>query len=168
MITPIIIISILISPLAVAALLARIKGQVVDINKYACWGLSFAFVFFALGHIVQTQGMVEMLPAWVPYRLALVYFTGLLELMIAIALLHPKWQSRATTTAIAVLVMFFPANVYAALNAVGLGGHQWGPVYLWIRTPLQILLIGWAYLLCLKTKPRKTTQPCRAVNAISR
>jgi len=28
---------------------------------------------------------------------------------------------------------------------VGMGGHLWGPVYLLIRVPLQLLLIGWSY-----------------------
>ena len=47
--------------------------------------------------------------------------------------------------------MFFPANIYAAFNSIGLGGHQWGPIYLLIRAPLQIILIAWAYFLCVKT-----------------
>jgi len=152
MLTPIIIILILSSPLAVAFALANFKISALDLKKYSCWGLGCAFVFFFIGHIVQAEGMVTMLPPWVPYRLALVYLTGLLELLIAIALFIPKWQTRAATTAVVVLVVFFPANIYAAFNSVGLGGHQWGPSYLLIRAPLQIILIGWAYFLCIQTK----------------
>ena len=151
MLTPIIIILILASPLTVALVLATFKFTPLDLKKYSCWGLGCAFIFFFIGHIVKADGMVAMLPPWIPYRLTLVYLTGLLELLIAIGLFLPKWQTRAATTAIAVLVVFFPANVYAAFNAVGLGGHQWGPSYLFIRAPLQIFLISWAYFLCLKT-----------------
>jgi uncharacterized membrane protein len=43
------------------------------------------------------------------------------------------------------LVLFFPANIYAAFTRVDMGGHAWGPVYLLIRAPLQLVLIGWAY-----------------------
>jgi hypothetical protein len=32
-------------------------------------------------------------------------------------------------------------GVYAAANSLGMGGHQWGPIYLLIRAPLQLLLI---------------------------
>ncbi|MGH1372092.1 MAG: DoxX family protein [Cellvibrionaceae bacterium] len=150
MLTPIIILSILAAPLAFAFALAAVNDQTVNLKKYANWGLAGAFAFFAIGHFVQTSGMVEMLPAWVPYRYPLVYVTGVLELLVAIALLSSRWQATAAKTAITMLIVFFPANLYAAFNAIGLGGHQWGPSYLWIRTPLQIILIGWAYFLCLK------------------
>ncbi len=150
MITPLIILSILASPLAIAFAFSILKAQPLDVHKYARWGLACTFVFFSIGHLVKTQGMVDMLPVWLPQRLTLVYLTGLLELLVAVGLLIPQWQSRASTAAILILVTFFPANVYAAFNAVGLGGHQWGPSYLWIRTPLQAVLIGWAYFLCIK------------------
>jgi len=103
--------------------------------------------------------MVEMLPPWVPFRLALVYLTGLLELLIGIGLFLPRYQVFAGKVAIVVFVVFFPANVYAALNGIGLGGHQWGPIYLLIRGPLQIILIAWAYFLCVKghNKSMQTT-----------
>jgi uncharacterized membrane protein len=103
-----------------------------------------------MGHFVKTEGMVEMLPPWVPFRLALVYLTGLIELFIGIALFIPRYQPLAAKLAIVVLVIFFPANIYAALNGIGLGGHQWGAVYLLIRGPLQVMLIAWAYFLCGK------------------
>ena len=95
--------------------------------------------------------MLEMLPSWVPWRVQLIYLTGVFEVMIGVALFNPRYQRIAAKLAILVLVGFFPVNVYAALHGVGMGGHQWGPVYLLIRTPLQILLIGWAYFLCVKT-----------------
>jgi uncharacterized membrane protein len=44
-----------------------------------------------------------------------------------------------------VLVLFFPANVYAALNHIPMGGHAWGPVYLLVRAPLQIIILLWVY-----------------------
>jgi uncharacterized membrane protein len=44
-----------------------------------------------------------------------------------------------------VLVLFFPANVYAALNHVPMGGHAWGPVYLLLRAPLQVIILLWVY-----------------------
>lgn len=149
MISPIIILSLLIGPLLVAFIASRFTGRNVKTRKLACWGLGLAFIYFSMGHFVQTNGMVEMLPQWVPMRLPLVYVTGVLEVAIAIALFIPAYQSIASQLAIAVFVAFFPANIYAALNGVGLGGHQWGPVYLLIRGPLQIVLIAWAYWLCL-------------------
>ncbi|WP_340680856.1 hypothetical protein [Paraglaciecola sp.] len=150
MLTPIIILFLLSSPLAIAFVYSKINSNNLDIRKYASWGLGMAFIFFFMGHIVKAQGMVEMLPPWVPFRLAIIYATGLLELLIGITLFMPKYQFIAAKLAIAVFVVFFPANIYAALNSTGLGGHQWGPVYLAIRGPLQMILVAWTYFLCVK------------------
>lgn len=157
MTTPLIILLLLTTPLVTAYLMTKGRGRpgrtAADWSRYAAWGLGAAFAFFCLGHFVQTDGMVAMLPPWVPLRAGLVYATGLLEVAIALALFTPAWRRLGAWAAIAVLVLFFPANVYAAINGVGLGGHQWGPVYLWIRAPLQLVLIGWAYFLCAPAHP---------------
>lgn len=152
MITPVIILLLLSSPLCLAFVYSRFNRKALDISKYACWGLGIAFIFFFVGHLIKTEGMVEMLPPWVPFRLALVYFTGLIELLIGIALFVPRYQILAAKLSIVIFVIFFPANIYAALNGIGLGGHQWGPVYLLIRGPLQVVLIMWAYFLCVKSR----------------
>ncbi|WP_223670548.1 DoxX family protein [Kangiella shandongensis] len=150
MTTPIIILVLLTSPLFIAWLISKVKGSELEVGKFAFWGLGIAFIFFSIGHVVKTEGMVEMLPPWVPFRLALIYLTGLLEVAIGVALFVPKFQVHAAKVAVIVLIVFFPANIYAAVNSIGLGGHQWGPVYLLIRTPLQFILIAWAYFLCVK------------------
>ena len=81
----------------------------------------------------------------VPARVPLVYLTGLLEIAIAAGIAFNRTRRLAGMAAIAVLVGFFPFNIYAAGNYTGMGGHQWGPVYLLIRAPLQIVLIAWAW-----------------------
>ena len=158
MATPIIILLLLSSPLAIAFVYSKVSDRPLNTTKYACWGLGIAFIYFFVGHIVKTAGMVEMLPPWVPFRIELVYLTGLLELLIGIALFIPRYQPLAAKIAIVVFIVFFPANIYAALNSIGLGGHEWGPVYLLIRGPLQIILIAWAYFLCTRG-PSNSMQP---------
>lgn len=148
MITPIIIILILVSPLAIAGLYSKIKSTPLDVKKYASWGLGLSFIFFCVGHIVKTDGMAEMLPSWVPFKISLIYLTGFLELLVGIALFKSSLQPTAAKCGIILFVAFFPVNIYAAINSIGLGGHQWGPIYLLIRAPLQLILISWAYFLC--------------------
>ena len=158
MVTPIIIILLLCSPLIVAYLISKLGNKPLNIRRYACWGLGISFLFFSIGHFVKTEGMVEMLPSWIPFRLAIVYLTGILELLIGLAIIYPKYQATAAKFAILVFIVFFPANIYAALNGVGLGGHQWGAVYLFIRAPLQAVLIMWAYFLCVKGNSESSNQ----------
>ncbi|MFT7373923.1 MAG: putative membrane protein [Oleiphilaceae bacterium] len=164
MTTPIIILLLLASPLLVASIFAKIKGTELRVGKFSCWGLGVAFIFFSIGHVIKAEGMVEMLPTWVPLRLSIIYFTGVLELFIGLALFLPKYQINAAKAAVLVFIIFFPANIYAAINGVGLGGHQWGAIYLLIRLPLQLILIAWAYYLCIKSH-NKTIQPTASASA---
>lgn len=150
MVTPIIVLTLLMAPLGLAFILSKVRSTKLDVRKYALWGLGLCFIFFALGHAIKADGMVEMLPPWVPFRLEIIYLTGILEIMVAVALFIPKFQLNAAKVSIAIFIVFFPANMYAALNSTGLGGHQWGPIYLLIRLPLQLILIFWAYFLCIK------------------
>ena len=150
MTTPVIILVLLSSPLFFAFLVSKAKGTELNVHQYSCWGLAVAFIFFSIGHFVKTAGMVEMLPSVIPFRTEMIYATGVLEFFVGVALFSPYFRVKAAWIAIAILVIFFPANIYSALNSVGLGGHQWGAVYLFIRAPLQMILIAWAYFLCIK------------------
>ncbi|NIZ10194.1 hypothetical protein [Pseudooceanicola sp. HF7] len=106
-------------------------------------GLVLAFTFFGIGHFAMTEQMIDMLPPWVPARRAVVLLTGVLEFALAIALVIPATRSVAGWTCAAVLVGFFAVNVYASFKRRGGGGHDWGPLYLLVRSPLQVLLVYW-------------------------
>ncbi len=144
MTTPAIILGILLLLVALAQILAD-RWQGIDVRTGGVAGLVIVFVFFGIGHFARTQAMADMLPPSIPLRVPIIYATGALEWSLAAALAIPRTRRAAGWACIAVLVGFFPANVYAALNSTGMGGHQWGPVYLLIRAPLQIVLIGWTY-----------------------
>jgi len=52
--------------------------------------------------------------------------------------------------AAAVLVLFFPANIYAAFAQAPMGAHAWGPVYLLFRGPLQAAIVLWVWWFVLR------------------
>jgi uncharacterized membrane protein len=137
-------------------MLALMLGPWVALRTQAAGviGLSLLFLFTGAGHFLQTEPMSQMLPPWVPAPVALVYLTGVLELAIAIGLLLPETRRAAGWMAAAVLVLFFPANIYAAINHVPMGGHAWGPVYLMVRAPLQLAILFWVYRFTLASAPR--------------
>jgi uncharacterized membrane protein len=144
MTTPLIMLAILAVPLLIVWSL-RLRGLNVNLAGGGVIGLVLTFLFTASGHFVQPEPMAEMLPPFVPARLPLIYLSGVLEIALALGIAFPPTRRLAGLAAIAVLVAFFPANVYAALAHVEMGGHAWGPVYLLIRAPLQALLIGWTW-----------------------
>ncbi len=150
MITPLIVLTILFVPTLIAAAIARRTTAYGAINLGGVLGYSAAFAFFSIGHFAITDEMVSMLPEFIPARRPLVYATGLLEAGLALTLLPKRTRRYAGLGCIAILVLFFPGNIYAAIHSVGPGGHQWGPVYLLVRAPLQVLLILWGYYFAVR------------------
>ena len=118
--------------------------------------LSLVFLFTGLGHFIQPESMAQMLPPWVPLRVMIIYITGVLELAAAVGLLVPGLWRITGICLMMFLILVLPANVYAAINRVEMGGHSVGPVYLLIRVPLQLILIGWTYWFAVRQAPVET------------
>ena len=125
-----------------------------------CLGVTLVFCFTSLGHFVETKPMAAMLPTWVPGRFPLVYITGVIELVAAFAILVPRLRRVVGWGLILMLLLLLPVNVYAAVQRVGMGGHQWGPAYLLIRVPLQAILIGWIWWYAIRPQPHWLCTNC--------
>jgi uncharacterized membrane protein len=122
----------------VSTLLAR---AFVPWRDAARIGLAMLFLFTAGSHASSLKyDLAAMIPPPLTGALWVIYVTGVLEAAGAIGLLTWRWRRAAAWCLIALLVAMFPANVYAALSGVTLGGAAATP--LWIRTPLQIVWIG--------------------------
>ena len=143
MITPFVILLLLVTGLLAEAAMGWIQRRCIHAQAAVVGGLIIVFLFFALGHFVLTEGMIAMLPGWIPCKASLVYLSGVWEILIAIGLFSRACRQAALVSAVVTLTLFFSVNIYAAVNFTGLGGQQWGPVYLIIRGPLQALLIAW-------------------------
>lgn len=148
MLTPLLMLLILAVPVLTTLALPSLRSRT---RSAAAVGLGLLFLFTASGHFVQTASMVQMLPPWVPAREALVYLTGLMEIAVAIGFFVPFWRHVAGWAAVAMLVAFFPANVYSAIHHVPMGGHVWGPVYLLVRAPLQMIILAWVWYFVLRS-----------------
>lgn len=88
------------------------------------------------------------MPPWLPLHDELIFISGICEILFALLLLFPLTRQIAAWCIIALLVAVFPANIQMMLNY-----RQENNPLLWLavlRLPLQILLIGWAYIF---TKP---------------
>jgi len=139
--TPILMTLLLLLPYGVVRLVPPLDRRGARPYSFVL-GLALLFCFTSSGHFVQTAAMAQMLPPWVPARVALVYLTGVLEFVAAVLILLPRTRRPATWAMLAMLILFLPANIYAALERVPMGGHAWGPVYLLVRVPLQLLIVA--------------------------
>ena len=137
-------------PYVATRVLSAVSRREFNLRRAAAFGLALLFAFTGIGHFIQTEPMAQMLPPWVPERTFLVYVTGVLEFAIAAGFLMPRTSRLTGWAAAAALVLFFPANIYAAFNHVPMGGHAWGPIYLLLRAPLQAIILLWIYWFAIK------------------
>jgi uncharacterized membrane protein len=114
-------------------------------------GILLVFAFTGIGHFIKTKPMSQMLPAWVPMRVPLIYVTGVFELVAGVAIFIPPLSRHAGLLLCIFLILILPSNVYAAFQRVEFGGHGMGPKYLIVRVPLQLFLIAWVYWFTVRT-----------------
>jgi len=114
----------------------------------AAHALAVMLVLTASAHFVPASvtvmpnhaDMVRMVPPFLPYAGALVYLTGVLELLGAVGLLIASTRKAAGYALAALFVGLLPANIHAAVADVPFAGGEATP--LWQRIPEQILYLA--------------------------
>ena len=141
-----VMLGLLIGPYLILTAVTRVWGTIrIEPHLRGRISLAIVFVFTGLGHFIMTEPMAQMLPPWVPMRMPIIYITGVVEFAAAAGLLVPRLCRLTGICVIAFLILVLPTNIYAAINRIEMGGHSMGPPYLFIRIPLQLILIIWTY-----------------------
>lgn len=107
------------------------------------------FIAAGVNHFVRPDFYVRIMPPYLPWHIELVYLSGLAEIALGAALLIPRLTTAAAWGLIALLVAVFPANVHMAMNADQFA--EYSPLMLWVRLPVQFVLIAWAYRIARRT-----------------
>jgi uncharacterized membrane protein len=103
--------------------------------------LALMFLFTAAAHFTRMkEDLVRMVPPSFPNPRALVFATGVLEILGAIGLLVPATRRPAAWGLALLLLLLFPANVSAARRRLTLRGKPVTP--LGLRLPIQLLFLG--------------------------
>lgn len=104
-------------------------------------------MFAAAGalHFVFPAAYARVMPRWLPAHRPLVLASGALELLGAAALLVAPLRPAAGWGLIALLVAVFPANVQMLQDARARRQPAWVQSLLWLRLPLQPLLMWWVW-----------------------
>jgi uncharacterized membrane protein len=109
-------------------------------------------------HFRIPEFYMRIMPPYIPWHLAMVQISGVAEIAGGVGLLIPQLRRAAAWGLVALLIAVFPANLYAATSAVK---FSW---ILWLRLPLQAVLIWWV-LAC--TKPAKRKVPLYRETALT-
>ena len=118
--------------------------------------LAAFFILTGLSHFINPAYFLKIMPPYLPWPLFLVYLSGFFEIVLGIMVLIPTWRHVAAWGLIALLVAVFPANIHMALNPELY--PEINPIALWIRLPLQAVLVAWAYWYT-RPKPRDGVRP---------
>jgi uncharacterized membrane protein len=105
--------------------------------------LAALFLFVGTIHLRDPELFLPVMPPWIPFHLACIQISGVLELLGGIGLLIPARpiQFLAGWGLALLLVAVFPANIYMAMAHVKIHGFPAQPWMEWARLPLQPLLI---------------------------
>ncbi len=105
-------------------------------------------VFFLLAgtnHLRAPEVYLPITPPYLPWPKALILISGLAEIAGGLGMLIPATKRPAGIGLILLLIAVFPANVYMAMHQIQLPHLEVPIALLWIRLPLQGLLIMWVW-----------------------
>lgn len=108
-------------------------------------GLAALMIIAGIAHFRSPAPFVGIVPAWLPAPLAIVYVSGVVEVLLGAGLLIPATTRPAAWALIAFFVAVFPANLNMAMNNLPFGSAPVAPWAAWARLPLQGVLIAWAW-----------------------
>jgi uncharacterized membrane protein len=107
--------------LLAGSIVARILGwagidYVDNWIKAIAVGLAAMFVLTGVAHFVPPRraDLIAIVPPWLPAPGLLVTLTGVLEFLGAVGLLVPATRVAAAVCLLLLMVVMFPANIYAA------------------------------------------------------
>jgi uncharacterized membrane protein len=112
--------------------------------------LGLFFVFAGISHFTTPGFFRQIVPPMLPAPGLLVVVSGIAEIVLGIAVLLPTTRRLAAWGLIALLIAVYPANVYQAIaNPTLVDPPAWmgqpTQAALYVRLPLQFVLIWWAW-----------------------
>ena len=105
--------------------------------------MSWFYISVGISHFTDPNWFLQIVPPYLPYKLELVYISGLLEIILGIMLIIPSIRFYAGWGLIMLLIAVYPANIYLAqTNGAAM---KTSSVVAWGRLPFQFLFIYLAF-----------------------
>ena len=139
---------VLLATFAIALLTTKILNHSWNSIFAGNAAMSVMLLFTAIGHFAYSKGMTMMIPGFIPFKTAMVYLTGLIEIVAATGLLILSVRHITSLLLIIFLIAMLPANINAAIHKVDYqkGTNDGNDLkYLWFRIPLQLFFIVWVW-----------------------
>ena len=99
------------------------------------------FILIGIEHFREPQKFVEIVPAYLPFPLFLVYLTGVIEIAGGLGVIYPETRQLASRCLALFLIAVYPANFYMWTNDVPFNGTRLTTQGHLVRLSVQLLLI---------------------------
>ncbi len=107
--------------------------------------LATFFVGAGALHFLKPDGYEAVVVPGLPYPREIVFISGAAEILGGLGVLSKRARPWAGWWLVALLVAVFPSNVYMAISPEDIRGLSVPPELLWLRLPLQVVLIAWVW-----------------------
>ncbi|RXH55337.1 DoxX family protein [Granulicella sibirica] len=102
------------------------------------------FVVAGVMHFVLPKVYASIMPPMLPGPVLLVYVSGVAEILGGVGVMVPTTRKMAAWGLVALLIAVWPANLEMAMHPERFASVPgWA---LWVRLPLQLPLIWWAWV----------------------
>lgn len=112
--------------------------------------LAIIFVVAGVTHFTASASYLAIMPPYLPWPSQLIVISGLAEILGGLGILWAPTRRSAGWGLIVLLIAVFPANVQVLSTGMIIAGYQVPMWMLWLRLPLQLVLLGWVYRACLR------------------
>ena len=114
-----------------------------DIKYLSLIVMGVFYISIGVSHFTSPIWYVQIVPPYLPYKLELVYISGLFEILFGGMLLFKKTRFLAGWGLILLLIAVYPANIYLAqTNGAAMNTT---PLIAWGRLPGKLIFVGLAY-----------------------
>lgn len=108
------------------------------------WVLAAIFNVSGVVHLVSPGSFLWLMPPFLPFPIELILISGVAELIAAFLIVTKN--RFAPIAAVAVLFAVWPANWWFAIDALNvIGSSPEITLLAWLRIPLQLPLLWWAW-----------------------
>ncbi|MEP6602548.1 MAG: hypothetical protein ABJB69_01210 [Spartobacteria bacterium] len=112
--------------------------------------LALFFVVAGVNHFVSPKIYLSIMPPYFPWPVQLVALSGAAEIAGGVGVLFSQTRKLAGWFLLALLLAVFPANIQAIATGMVIAGHALPNWMLWLRLPLQVVLMIWVYRACVR------------------
>ena len=100
--------------------------------------LAIFLIFGGVQHFISPNNYIPFVPSFLPFTLALIYLSGLFEILFGLALFCKKLETIGAWGILILMLLFLPIHIWDVFsNTPAIGSHNAAL----IRLPIQFVLI---------------------------